>query len=179
MKVSELREHLRHYQDDFGDVEAVLWDKDTSSYFKLNPANIEGQRAEGLMRISIGVNDYSDERAIEPEARPILSTEFFRQQHLGKPYEEKLPALPAGMLYIVARNEREARDYVRAQEDKVGRKVDFRLLSRPEHTGGLCFHSDDTIHLVGYYWEARESEYLLNMISHRGAVERVEVLNWR
>lgn len=104
----------------------------------------------------------------------------FQKEHLCAPYSRpELPTLPTGRLYILARSEREARDYIRAQEDKVGHKVDFRHLCRPEHFGGLLFHTSDEVHLVGYYREARESEYMLAFLYHRGSVRCVEVPNWR
>lgn len=72
MTLGELIAHLSALQAKHGDVPAVLWDLDTGGYFKLAPANIEAQRMpDGSVRVSVGVNGYSDPGADEPAERPL------------------------------------------------------------------------------------------------------------
>ncbi len=75
MKLSEAEELLAAYRARYGDVELVLWDLDTGSYFKTDPANFEAQiMKDGTQRVSVGVNDYGDAHAERPVTRLLADT---------------------------------------------------------------------------------------------------------
>jgi hypothetical protein len=72
MTIDELISVLYRAGEQFGTgAEVVLWDLDSSGYFVLRPEHVEGQTGpDGVSRVSIGLNAWTDESAGQPLARP-------------------------------------------------------------------------------------------------------------
>ena len=79
MRLSDLVKLAVTLKYRLGDVEVVLWDLETSSYYTLTKENFEVQRMEsGLMRVSVGTNDFCDPGEDQPAERPIALEQLAR-----------------------------------------------------------------------------------------------------
>ena len=73
MTITDAIDNLEHLRDKYGDVQVVLWDMDTGSYFPLWGRCFEAQKMDdGSIRISIGIEgNYADDWLPGPKERPL------------------------------------------------------------------------------------------------------------
>lgn len=73
MTISELERVLANHRTRYGDVPVALWELDRACYYTLAPDNIEAQRMkDGSLRLSIGVNGFTDPTEPQPASRPVV-----------------------------------------------------------------------------------------------------------
>jgi len=71
MTLSHMIAELEFLKLEHGDVPIVLWDLDTGWYFSTRPENLEVQRVESGLRVSIGINAWDDPHEPGHLQRPI------------------------------------------------------------------------------------------------------------
>jgi hypothetical protein len=72
MKISDVVTVLSELSAKHGDLPVVLFDLDSTNYFKLVREHIEVQRMpDATLRVSIGPNSWGDERVDYPAHRPV------------------------------------------------------------------------------------------------------------